>query len=466
MKTLLKTLVSSMILIMVVSQTAFGQWHTLSSGMTEDCRVIKFINSNTGFIGGASQIRRTTDAGNHWQSIVSCLDSADSQINSFAFSDEQTGYVACNNTIRRTTDAGSTWTVVHHYAPIINSIQTYPDMAIDESGHGAYVLFTTVTGYYSYQGQLVHIQANGIETPTQATLLNPYGENVIGRSISRQANGSYRVHAIEVPWIVMHNARRSCILTFIGVSQKDASGYNGEMRCLFGDRFILHQWHNIYPSSEMNSLTTIGNPQPESVFYLHWDQSVINGHPLGDSTYGYNYFPNAISGTHNDRIYFVGSFSRDRDNVQPSTIKYYRVSDGSIQNDNSYSSTTTLQCLTETENAIYAGGEGGLLIKLPLSYIPSGIVTENTQAGDIRLGNYPNPFNPLTNIEYTLPRDGFVSIQIFDSMGREIRQLVSGRETAGTHTVLFDASLLSSGTYYCRLEYNGSIKTKAIVLIK
>ncbi len=458
-------LVSITLFIVMAVQNAFGQWHTLSSETSENIRLIKFINTNTGFIAGTSQLQRTTDAGTHWQSIT--LDSIEDKINSFVFSDEKTGYVASNNTISKTTNSGSSWQTIYHYSVPINSVQTYPDMMLDETGQGIYVLSTTVTGYYSYNGQLVHIRFNGNEILSEAApLLDINGHNLIGNSLSRLSDGQYRVHASEHPWIVMHDALSSSLIDFSGLTANSVVGFPGQIRCLSGDTYFLHQWHNIYPSSEVNTLKSLNIAQSNNIFYLHLGSTIFNGQWQADSTYGYNYFPNAISRTHNDRIYFVGSFSPDRDNVQPSAIKYYTVSGGSIHNDNSYSSTATLQCLTETADAIYAGGEGGLLIKLPLSYIPSAIVLENTRPGDFSLGNYPNPFNPLTNIEYTLPRDGFVSIQIFDSIGREIRQLVSGCETAGTHTVVFDASLLSSGTYYCRLEYNGSIKTKAIVLIK
>jgi hypothetical protein len=77
------------------------------------------------------------------------------------------------------------------------------------------------------------------------------------------------------------------------------------------------------------------------------------------------------------------------------------------------------------------------------------------------LQNYPNPFNPATHISYTLPTDGFVTIKIFDIIGREVSLLVNENKKAGTHAATFDGSTYGSGLYICRINfgfYNSSIK--------
>jgi hypothetical protein len=69
--------------------------------------------------------------------------------------------------------------------------------------------------------------------------------------------------------------------------------------------------------------------------------------------------------------------------------------------------------------------------------------------------NYPNPFNPATTINFSLAADSKVSLKIFDVIGQEVAQLVSGQLTAGQHTVNFDASSLNSGVYFYKIEANG-----------
>ncbi len=80
--------------------------------------------------------------------------------------------------------------------------------------------------------------------------------------------------------------------------------------------------------------------------------------------------------------------------------------------------------------------------------------------------NYPNPFNPSTNISYNLPNAGNVILKIFDALGREIKTLFSGWQEAGMHTVKFDAESLPSGIYFFQLKTNGFSETKNMMLMK
>ncbi len=82
------------------------------------------------------------------------------------------------------------------------------------------------------------------------------------------------------------------------------------------------------------------------------------------------------------------------------------------------------------------------------------------------LQNYPNPFNPTTNIEYQLPTKGFVTLKVYDVLGKEIATLVQGEIDAGIHTVTFNANALSSGVYIYRLQTPETILNKRMVIMK
>lgn len=69
--------------------------------------------------------------------------------------------------------------------------------------------------------------------------------------------------------------------------------------------------------------------------------------------------------------------------------------------------------------------------------------------------NYPNPFNPSTSIGYALPKDGNVSITVYDNTGKLVATITEGFKTAGHYTVQFNASNLSSGVYFYKLNYSG-----------
>ena len=80
--------------------------------------------------------------------------------------------------------------------------------------------------------------------------------------------------------------------------------------------------------------------------------------------------------------------------------------------------------------------------------------------------NYPNPFNPTTKISYSLPEANFVTLKIYDMLGREVSTLVNETKPAGTFEVEFDASKLSSGTYVYKLNAGGYQTVKKMTLTK
>jgi len=81
--------------------------------------------------------------------------------------------------------------------------------------------------------------------------------------------------------------------------------------------------------------------------------------------------------------------------------------------------------------------------------------------------NYPNPFNPSTRINYNLPVTGFVTLKVYDVLGKEVTTLVNNEmKTKGTYSLQFNASGLSSGIYFYRLESGTNAQVKRLVIIK
>lgn len=84
--------------------------------------------------------------------------------------------------------------------------------------------------------------------------------------------------------------------------------------------------------------------------------------------------------------------------------------------------------------------------------------------------NYPNPFNPITEIKYALPKDCWVRLEVYNILGQRVTSLVEGQQKAGYKIAKWDASSLSSGIYFCRLEVKGDrfkvAKTRKMVLLK
>ena len=80
--------------------------------------------------------------------------------------------------------------------------------------------------------------------------------------------------------------------------------------------------------------------------------------------------------------------------------------------------------------------------------------------------NYPNPFNPATTISYQIPKDGHVTIKIFDAIGREVTTLVDEFKPSGRYSVKFDASRFSSGIYFYSIRSGSYNAVKKMSLIK
>jgi uncharacterized protein (TIGR02145 family) len=80
--------------------------------------------------------------------------------------------------------------------------------------------------------------------------------------------------------------------------------------------------------------------------------------------------------------------------------------------------------------------------------------------------NYPNPFNPTTTIKYSVPKSQFVSLKVFDELGRVILTLVNENRNIGSYEIIFDASSLTSGVYFYQLQSGNYSETKKLLLIK
>ena len=80
--------------------------------------------------------------------------------------------------------------------------------------------------------------------------------------------------------------------------------------------------------------------------------------------------------------------------------------------------------------------------------------------------NYPNPFNPSTKIQYSLPTNEFVSLKVYDIIGREVATLVNQQQSAGVYDVNFNASNLTSGIYFYKIDAGSFVDVKKMMLIK
>ena len=111
-------------------------------------------------------------------------------------------------------------------------------------------------------------------------------------------------------------------------------------------------------------------------------------------------------------------------------------------------------------NGVSVYKEGGVILssaRYTADYLPS-----NYKLGQ----NYPNPFNPTTTIKFSIPGSSFVTLKVYDMLGREITSLVNEEKSPGIYTVKFDGSTLASGIYFYHLHAGNYTETKKFILMK
>ncbi len=114
---------------------------------------------------------------------------------------------------------------------------------------------------------------------------------------------------------------------------------------------------------------------------------------------------------------------------------------------------------------IIAGTSGGLYQREISELVSVSNNSETAQEFSLSQ-NYPNPFNPSTVIKYSIPKEVFVSVKVFDVTGREVKALVNENQKAGSYEITFDASALSSGVYFYEIKTGNFTNTKKMLLIK
>ena len=115
------------------------------------------------------------------------------------------------------------------------------------------------------------------------------------------------------------------------------------------------------------------------------------------------------------------------------------------------------------ENSIYVGIDAARIVR---NMTATGKI-KNGIPSSYSLGqNYPNPFNPVTKINYSVPAAGFVTIKVYDVLGREICVLANGYVKPGNYEILFDGTLYSSGAYFINMTAGDFISIRKIILIK
>jgi len=154
-----------------------------------------------------------------------------------------------------------------------------------------------------------------------------------------------------------------------------------------------------------------------------------------------------------------------------SSFAHYNGSSWNTVNATLPNESSMLNMSRVSSNDIWTVGryyEGDNLKTLTMHYTGATSISDpNVVSGDYNLyQNYPNPFNPSTNLEFGISKLVFVTLKVYDIMGKEVATLVNSELKPGTYKYKFDASDLAGGTYFYRLSAEDFTETKRMILLK
>jgi hypothetical protein len=123
--------------------------------------------------------------------------------------------------------------------------------------------------------------------------------------------------------------------------------------------------------------------------------------------------------------------------------------------------------LTEALRQVWNGSNWLNSLKWTYTYIPTDVNEILSEVNNFSLSNnYPNPFNPTTIINYSVPEIEFVTLKVYDVLGNEIAVLVNKEMEQGSYEISFDATMIPSGIYFYRFEAGSFVETKKMVVMK
>ena len=118
--------------------------------------------------------------------------------------------------------------------------------------------------------------------------------------------------------------------------------------------------------------------------------------------------------------------------------------------------------ITEVPDGIVVTESESVFTINPLTSVKETVIPKEFSLAQ----NFPNPFNPTTSIEYSVPGNEYVSLKVFDILGNEVATLVNEQKAPGVYKIDFNASSLSSGIYFYKMQSGKFLKIKKLMLVK
>ncbi len=462
-------------------------WFNQLSAGTEDMQVFRdiyFKDPNTGWaLGTSSNLLRTTNGGGNWYDM---FHNPDGNLKSVYFSNENTGWCVSSYGLWKTTNRGYNW-VNNQSIPItgMNSVDFININTGFLCGADGNFMKTTDGGVSWIQNTISSNNLSKVCFIDNNTGFICGANGIILKTINSGMN-----------WLPQQSSL-AVVLNDIQFTDQD----NGFIAADNG--YILKttnggvNWVSLYPYNNFHNtaLHFVNNNTGYAVSNRfsgtggssrlilkttdsgsNWSHTSIETH-YGPYLYTDVFFINDQTGWITSSDFYLGYISKTTNGG----VSWFQTFGPIGSGTGSYGGLYSIFGLSE--NKLWIAGDNGTVLS---TSSPVGIQTVNTELPNKYYlnQNYPNPFNPQTKIKFSIPlsrgvtaeggRGVFVSLIIYDLLGREVAILVNEELRPGTYEADWDGSYFSSGVYFFKLMVNdpstgsgrGFVETKKMVLMK
>ncbi|MFC2119790.1 T9SS type A sorting domain-containing protein [Bacteroidota bacterium] len=411
------TLIAGSHYVGIYRSTDMGvSWNKSVSGFPAGISILTLLGSETGIYAGSRDgVYRTEDNGDSWIKLAGTNDTINySSVWALCEKDGDiyvSTFLKFNTTVYKTTDKGLTWTRSGAGLPpdlsFMKGLVVSGDNIVAATDKGIY--FSSDAGASWHQTNVLNQNIPSIAVSGNFV----YAASPSGFGVLRSSDNG-------VNWIVVLQSTED----YVEVAAMDNHGFAG---AFFGGARYSSNNGNTWNASN-------GFPFETSVFALG---PVAEGMILAGTDQAPTWIYSSVN---------YGAF-------------YEPYSEGLAQ-------LASVEVFAVNDTFMFAGTDYHSVWRR----LRPGIVSVKTEQEIPQrfylAQNYPNPFNPTTTIQYSIPESGTLKLTVYNALGKAVRTLVKNYKEAGTYTINFNASDLSSGIYYYRIDAGEFTAAKKMILIK
>jgi photosystem II stability/assembly factor-like uncharacterized protein len=405
--------------LITLAHTVHSQsgWVSRNSGTGHDVNQVFFISITTGWAAVSDgQVLKSTNGGREWAPTPTGVTS---NLRSLFFATASLGWAVGDNGVGiRTTDGGASWQP-----------------------------FNTGTSH--------NLRAT--------TFASPLVGWIAGGELSTQTGSILKTTDGGDSWIPQFTVGTGEMLDIahIDTNKAWAAASSGRLYATTNggaNWFMQFDWGPNQPNS-------IAAVYPDRL-WLAGGQGLIYVSTNSGIDWAFQSFPASLPRT----IYSIMFLDAQRGWTAGQSGKIYFTTDGgSTWSPQTSGSSSDLKCVSFLDDSTgWACGNGGVILSTTTGGIITGVEDEDRQSPKFYTlqQNFPNPFNPSTTIQVSLPLTSDLTIKIFDILGEEVAVLTSARYPPGVHQFTWTAADVPSGIYFCTMNAGGQVRTIRVALLR